>query len=105
MTTTPHLKSRAELTDTMSVCLAIQSPLLEYIMKIAKDNMAVLSCTNEKLIEVHKAMRDVAQLWVSGLVTDKEVADSFASVSHLFAHYERLGLTSGLLDPATGLKY
>lgn len=74
-------------------------------MKVAEVNMTNPSCTNEKLIEVHKAMRDVAQLWVSGLVTDKEIADSFVSISQLFAFYERLGLTKGLLDPNTGLRY
>ncbi len=112
MTTTPHLKAAGvrkrtdvELTDTMSVCSAIQSPLLECIMKVAEVNMTNPSWTNEKLIEVHKAMRDVAQLWVSGLVTDKEIADSFVSISQLFAFYERLGLTKGLLDPNTGLQY
>ena len=112
MTTTPHLKAAgvrkrtdAGHSDIMSVCSAIQSPLLEIIMKIATDNMTDLTCNNEKLTEVHRAMRDVAQLWVSGLVTDKEVADSFASVSVLFAHYQRLGLTSGLIDPNTGLRY
>ena len=74
-------------------------------MKIVDANMTDLSCTNEKLIEVRKAMRDVAQLWVSELITDKEMAESFAKVSVLFAHYERLGLLKGLLDPNTGLKY
>ena len=74
-------------------------------MKVAEVDMTNPSCNNEKLIEVRKAMRDVAQLWVSELITDKEIADSFARISQLYAHYERLGLLSGLLDPNTGLKY
>ena len=98
-------KSRAELTDTLSVCSAIQSPLLECIMQVIETEMTNLSCTNGKLIEIHRSMRQVAELWVNGLITDKEIADSFANISLLYKHYERLGLLSGLLDPATGLSY
>ena len=112
MTTKPHLKTagvrkrtKAGHSDIMSVCSVIQSPLLESIMQVTEVEMTNPSCTNEKLIEIRQSMRQVAELWVNELITDKEIADSFASISHLYAHYERLGLLSGLLDPNTGLKY
>jgi hypothetical protein len=93
-------KSRAELTDTMSVCSAIQSPLLEIIMQVTNDTV-----TQQHLDAVHEGMRTAAQLWVSGLITDKEVADHFAKLSVNFQKLEQQGLLSGLLDPATGLRY
>lgn len=74
-------------------------------MQVIETEMTNLSCTNGKLIEIHRSMRQVAELWVNGLITDKEIADSFANISLLYKHYERLGLLSGLLDPATGLSY
>jgi hypothetical protein len=74
-------------------------------MQVIETEMTNPSCTNEKLIEIRRAMRQVAELWVNELITDKEITDSFARVSVLYAHYERLGLLKGLLDPNTGLKY
>ena len=74
-------------------------------MQVTEVEMTNPSCNNEKLIEIRQSMRQVAELWVNELITDKEIADSFASISTLYAHYERLGLLSGLLDPNTGLKY
>ena len=93
-------KSRAELTDTLSVCSAIQSPLLECIMQVTNDTV-----TQQHLDAVHEGMRTTTQLWVSGLITDREVADHFAKLSFNFQKLEDRGLLSGLLDPATGLKY
>jgi hypothetical protein len=100
MTMRPRLKSRAELTDTLSVCSAIQSPLLECIMQVTNDTV-----TQQHLDAVHEGMRTTTQLWVSGLITDREVADHFAKLSFNFQKLEDRGLLSGLLDPATGLKY
>lgn len=96
----PRLKSRAELTDTLSVCSAIQSPLLECIMQVTNDTV-----TQQHLDAVHEGMRQATQLWVSGLITDQEVADHFAKLSTNFQKLEQQGLLKGLLDPATGLKY
>jgi hypothetical protein len=105
MTTTPDLNAVLNFPTPMSVCSVIQSPLLECIMQVIETEMTNPSCTNEKLIEIRRAMRQVAELWVNELITDKEITDSFARVSVLYAHYERLGLLKGLLDPNTGLKY
>lgn len=100
MTTTPHLKARAGHPDIMSVCSGNQSPLLEIIMQVTNDTV-----TQQHLDAVHEGMRTTTQLWVSGLITDREVADHFAKLSFNFQKLEDRGLLSGLLDPATGLKY
>jgi len=61
--------------------------------------------TQQHLDAVHEGMRTTTQLWVSGLITDKEVADHFAKLSVNFRKLEQQGLLKGLLDPATGLSY
>ena len=61
--------------------------------------------TQQHLDAVHEGMRTTTQLWVSGLITDKELADHFAKLAVNFHKLEQQGLLSGLLDPATGLKY
>jgi len=61
--------------------------------------------TQQHLDAVHEGMRTAAQLWVSGLITDREVADHFAKLSFNFQKLEQQGLLEGLLDPATGLRY
>lgn len=61
--------------------------------------------TQENLQAVHEGMRTTAQMWISGLITDKEFADHFAKLSTNFAKLEQYGLLKGLLDPATGLRY
>jgi hypothetical protein len=50
---------------------------------------------------VHISMKDVAQLWVSGLVTDKEITCSFRNFAQLL---DSLDLANHI-DPATGLRY
>lgn len=94
-------KSRAELTDTLSVCSAIQSPLLECIMQhTATDRQPQL-----KLHDIHEAMLQSIVFWNSGLITDQEISNSFARVSADLKLLEQQGLLKGLLDPNTGLKY
>jgi hypothetical protein len=61
--------------------------------------------TQEHLQAVHGDMREIAQLWVSGLITDKEIADKFATLSDKFYAYTYTGEIEGLLDPNTGLRY
>jgi hypothetical protein len=61
--------------------------------------------TQQHLDAVHEAMRQATQLWVSGLITDREIADHFAKLSFNFQKLEQVGQLQGLLDPATGLKY
>ena len=61
--------------------------------------------TQEHLQAVHEGMRETTQLWVSGLITDKEIANHFAKLSANFALLENANLLTGLLDPATGLRY
>jgi len=92
-------KSRAELTDTMSVCSAIQSPLLEYIMQHT-DRQPQL-----KLHDIHEAMLQTLMFWNSGLITDQEITNQFARVSADLKLLEQQGLLKGLLDPNTGLRY
>ena len=57
--------------------------------------------TQKELENVHVSMKDVAQLWVSGLVTDKEIAYSFRNFARLL---DSLDLANHI-DPATGLRY
>jgi hypothetical protein len=92
-------KSRAELTDTMSVCSAIQSPLLECIMQHT-DRQPQL-----KLHDIHEAMLQTLMFWNSGLITDQEITNQFARVSADLKLLEQQGLLKGLLDPNTGLRY
>jgi len=61
--------------------------------------------TQEHLQAVHEGMREAAQMWVSGLITDKEIAAHFAKLSTNFGVLENANLLTGLLDPATGLRY
>lgn len=63
------------------------------------------SITQDHLQAVHEGMQTVAELWVNGLITDKELADHFAGLSANFAKLQDLDLLKGLLDPATGLRY
>ena len=61
--------------------------------------------TQENLEAVHEGMLTTAQLWVSGLITDKEITAHFAKLSINFDKLEHEGLLKNLLDPATGLSY
>jgi hypothetical protein len=61
--------------------------------------------TQEHLEAVHEGMRTTVQLWVSGLITDKELAAHFTKLSTNFTKLEQAGLLTDLLDPATGLRY
>jgi hypothetical protein len=99
MTTTPDLNAALDI-PTPCRFVQIQSPLLEYIMQVANDTV-----TQQHLDSVHEGMRTTTQLWVSGLITDREIADHFAKLSFNFQKLEDRGSLSGLLDPATGLKY
>lgn len=54
---------------------------------------------------MHEAMRQSAQLWVSGLITDQEIADHFTRISADLKLLEQRGQLKGLLDPNTGLRY
>ena len=99
MTTRPRLKAVLNL-PTPCRFVQVQSPLLEYIMQVTNDTV-----TQQHLDAVHEGMRTTTQLWVSGLITDREIADHFAKLSFNFQKLEDRGSLSGLLDPATGLKY
>ena len=61
--------------------------------------------TQENLEAVHQGMREAAQQWISGLITDREIADHFAKLSCNFQKLQDLGALKDLLDPATGLRY
>ena len=61
--------------------------------------------TQEHLNAVHEGMRTTAQMWVDGLITDKEFTAHFAKLSTNFDLLEYGDLLTGLLDPATGLRY
>jgi hypothetical protein len=58
-----------------------------------------------QLQAMHEAMRQSAQLWVSGLITDQEIADHFTRISADLKLLEQRGQLKGLLDPNTGLRY
>ena len=59
----------------------------------------------QTLQDIHEHMKSVAQLWVSGLITDKEIAASFASHSDDFCAMQYSGAIEGLIDPNSGLRY
>lgn len=57
--------------------------------------------TQDQLNTIHASMREVAQLWVSELITDKEVAHTFGK---FYAQIKDLDV-SDTIDPNTGLRY
>lgn len=59
--------------------------------------------TQQNLQAAHQGMREVAQLWANGLLTDREIADHFAKIASKFAGASHL--LPGLIDPNTGLRY
>lgn len=62
-----------------------------------------MSFTQQNLQAIHQGMREVAQMWVSGLITDLEIAEHFAKVSVKFDTASHV--LPGLIDPNTGLRY
>lgn len=62
-----------------------------------------MSFTQRDLQLVHADMREAAQLWVSGLITDFEIAEHFAKVLEKFKTVDHV--LPGLIDPNTGLRY
>ena len=62
-----------------------------------------MSFTQQNLQAIHQDMREAAQMWVSGLITDSEIADHFAKVAAKFKTVNHV--LPGLIDPNTGLRY
>jgi hypothetical protein len=60
-----------------------------------------MKTTQAVLDRYHESLKVSAQLWVSGLITDKEVTNSFRIYASLLAAAD----LTDLLDPATGLRY
>jgi len=60
--------------------------------------------TQQTLQDIHEHMKSVAQLWVSGLITDKEIASNFTT---RLAEINDTTDSNPLdcIDPATGLRY
>ena len=61
--------------------------------------------TQEHLEAVHGGMQTTVQMWVDGLITDKEFTAHFAKLSADFELLASDNFLTGLLDPATGLRY
>ena len=57
--------------------------------------------TQDKLNTIHASMREIAQMWVSELITDKEMAYTFGQ---FYAQLKALDVAD-LLDPNTGMRY
>jgi len=57
--------------------------------------------TQDQLNTIHASMREVAQLWIDGLITDKEMAYTFGQ---FYAQLKALDVAD-LLDPNTGMRY
>jgi hypothetical protein len=57
--------------------------------------------TQDQLNTIHASMREVAQLWVDGLITDKEVAHTFGQ---FYAKLCALDVAD-MIDPNTGMRY
>lgn len=62
-----------------------------------------MSFAQRDLQLIHADMREAAQMWVSGLITDREMAEHFSVVADKFRSVEHL--MAGLIDPNTGLRY
>jgi hypothetical protein len=61
----------------------------------------LMPTTQQQLELTHHAMREVAQLWVDGLITDKEVAHTFGQ---FYAKLSALDIADKI-DPNTGMRY
>jgi hypothetical protein len=46
-------------------------------------------------------MVEITQMWVDGLITDKEFSNSLARFAAKYGYMDLVGL----IDPATGLRY
>jgi hypothetical protein len=57
--------------------------------------------TQDQLNTIHASMREVTQLWIDGLITDKEMAYTFGQ---FYAQLSALDVAD-LLDPNTGMRY
>jgi len=57
--------------------------------------------TQDQLNTIHASMREIAQMWVSELITDKEMAHTFGQ---FYAQLKALDVAD-LIDPNTGLRY
>ena len=57
--------------------------------------------TQQQLETIHASMREVAQLWVSELITDKEMAYTFGQ---FYAKLSALDIADKI-DPNTGMRY
>jgi hypothetical protein len=57
--------------------------------------------TQDQLEINHHAMREVAQLWIDGLITDKEVAHAF---TQFYSKLSALDIAN-MIDPNSGLRY
>lgn len=60
-----------------------------------------MATKQDVLDNIHEDMKQIAQMWVSGLITDLEVTRSFGKFAELL---DTIGVAD-LLDPATGLRY
>jgi hypothetical protein len=57
--------------------------------------------TQDQLNTIHASMREVTQLWIDGLITDKEVAHTFGQ---FYAKLCALDIAD-MIDPNTGMRY
>ena len=60
-----------------------------------------MATKQDVLDHIHEDLKQAAQLWVSGLITDREITNSFRKFADLLDTIE----VADLLDPATGLRY
>jgi len=60
-----------------------------------------MATKQDVLDHIHEDLKQTAQMWVSGLITDREITNSFRKFADLL---DTIGVAD-LLDPATGLRY
>ena len=60
-----------------------------------------MTTKQDVLYNIHEDLKQTAQMWVSGLITDREITNSFRNFANLLDALE----VADLLDPATGLRY
>jgi len=60
-----------------------------------------MATKQDVLDHIHEDLKQIAQMWVSGLITDREITNSFRKFADLLDTIE----VADLLDPATGLRY
>ena len=75
------------------------TPTLTFVRCVYKGDS--MPTEQQTLDSTHEHMVEITQMWVDGLITDKEFSNSLARFAAKYGYMDLVGL----IDPATGLRY